>query len=478
MEFEKIGEATWGLPKEGRMRVPVRVYAKESMLSKMGEDRTLQQARNVATLPGIVDAALVMPDGHEGYGFPIGGVAAFGMEDGIVSPGGVGYDINCGVRLLTTNLTDNEVRPKLRELINGLYANIPCGVGEKGKMRLSASQLDEATTFGAKWAVEQGLGVPKDLEHIEEEGGFIKEADPSKASETAHKRGGPQFGTLGSGNHFLEIQRVDKILDAATARAFGITAVGQVTVMIHSGSRGYGHQVCDDYIRVMLQAAQKYGIELADHELCCAPLSSKEAQDYFGAMNSAVNYAFCNRQVMTHWVRETFQQVLGKQWENYGMDLVYDVCHNIAKMEEHEVNGKKTNLCVHRKGATRAFPKGRKEIPSVYRSIGQPVIIPGTMQTASYLLVGLESGKQAWYTTCHGAGRVMSRHEALRNYRGTELWKQMEATGMAVKAPTPQSLAEEAGGAYKNVDDVVESVELAGLSKIVARMTPLGVIKG
>jgi len=400
------------------------------------------------------------------------------MEDGVVSPGGVGYDINCGVRLLATGLTDKQVRPKLRQLVDALYFNIPCGVGGKGKLRLSPAQLDDATTSGAKWAIEQGFGVEKDLSHVEEEGGFIKGADASKVSDMAKKRGAPQFGTLGSGNHFIEVQRVDKVYDVETAKAFGITGEGQVTVMIHSGSRGYGHQVCDDYIRVMLQAAKKYGIELADSELCCAPLSSNEAQDYFGAMNSAVNYAFCNRQVMTHWARESFQQVLGGSWEDYGMGLVYDVCHNIAKMEEHQVEGKNAKLCVHRKGATRAFPKGRKEIPSAYRLVGQPVLIPGTMQTASYLLVGVESGAQTWFSTCHGAGRVMSRHEALRNYRGTELWKEMEASGMAVKAPTPQSLAEEAGGAYKNVDDVVESVEMAGLSKIVARMTPLGVIKG
>jgi tRNA-splicing ligase RtcB len=478
MDFNKLSEVVWELPREGGMRVPVRVYAMEHMLAKMAEDRTLQQAKNVATLPGILGASMVMPDGHEGYGFPIGGVAAFDGEEGVISPGGVGYDINCGVRLITTNLSEEDVRPKLKQLINAAFENIPCGVGEKGKMRLTPSQLDEATTYGAKWAVDKGFGVKEDLEHIEEEGGYIEGADPSKASDMAKKRGGPQFGTLGSGNHFLEIQRVDHIFDAEAAKAFGVLEKGQVTVMIHSGSRGYGHQICDDYIRVMLQATQKYEIELADKELCCAPLHSKEAENYFGAMKSAVNYAFCNRQVMTHWIRETFQQVLGSPWEDYEMKLVYDVCHNIAKLEEHEVDGVKRTVCVHRKGATRAFWKGRKEVPVAYRSLGQPVIIPGSMNTASYLLLGLPTAKETWGSTCHGAGRVMSRHEALRHYRGTELWKQMEAQGMAVKATSPQSLAEEAGGAYKNVDDVVKSVEIAGISKMVARFTPIGVIKG
>lgn len=478
MEFSRSGEAVWELPKRGAMNVPVRIYALESLLAKMSEDRTLQQAKNVAALPGILNASMVMPDGHEGYGFSIGGVAAFDLERGIISPGGVGYDINCGVRLLSTNLTEKAVKPKLRALIDKSFENIPCGVGEKGKMRLAPKELEEAVTYGAKWAVEKGLGAKEDLHHIEEEGGFIKGADFSKVSDMAKKRGGPQFGTLGSGNHFLEVQKVDKIYDAEAAKAFGITGEGQVTVMIHSGSRGYGHQICDDYIRVMLQAVQKYKIDLVDKELCCAPLGSKEANDYLGAMNTAVNYAFCNRQVMTHWVRETFGQVLGGTWEDYEMKLVYDVCHNIAKIEEHEFEGTKRKVCVHRKGATRALWAGRKEIPQAYRSLGQPVIIPGSMNTASYLLLGMPGAKETWGSTCHGAGRVMSRHEALSKFRGSELWKKMEAEGMAVKAPTPQSLAEEAGGAYKDVDQVVKSVEVAGISKMVARMVPIGVIKG
>ena len=374
-------------------------------------------------------------------------------------------------------LEASEVKPKLKELINKMYDNVPVGVGSKSRIRLNPKELDDATKLGAKWAVEKGYGVERDLEHCEESG-TIAGADSSKVSDTAKKRGGPQFGTLGSGNHFLEVQKVDKIYDPVVAKAFGITHEGQVAVMIHCGSRGYGHQICDDYIRTMLQASQKYGIKLADAELCCAPLSSPEASDYMGAMNSAVNFAFCNRQVIMHWVRETFTSVFKRGWESMGLELVYDVCHNIAKMEEHDVDGERKKLCVHRKGATRAFWKGHPEVPKTYAAVGQPVIIPGTMNTASYLLVGTERAADTWGTVCHGAGRVMSRHEAMRQFRGVDILKKMESEGMAVKAPSPQSLAEEAGGAYKNVDNVVAAVEKAGLSKTVARLVPMGVIKG
>ncbi|MFH0835100.1 MAG: RtcB family protein [Candidatus Micrarchaeota archaeon] len=400
-------------------------------------------------------------------------MAAFSLDEGIVSPGGVGYDINCGIRLLRTDLRAEDVKPKAHELVQTLFANIPSGVGSKSKIRLDAKQLGEAVTQGASWAVEKGYGVSEDIEHCEENG-CMEGADFSKASDMAKKRGAPQFGTLGSGNHFIEIQKVDKVFDAEVAKTFGIAEEGQVTVMIHSGSRGYGHQVCDDYIRVMLGAAEKYRISLPDRELCCAPLNSDEARNYMGAMNSAVNYAFCNRQVMTHWVRESFASVMKKSWDSMGFQLVYDVCHNIAKIEEH--NGKE--VCVHRKGATRAFWKGRPEIPAAYRSIGQPVIIPGSMNTASYLLCGLEGAAETFGSTCHGAGRTMSRHEALRAFRGTDVQKKMEAEGVAVKSMEPQILAEEAGGAYKDVDAVVRSVEKAGLCKIVARFVPMGVIKG
>ncbi len=381
------------------------------------------------------------------------------------------------MRLLRTDLTESEVRPKLRDLTNKLYENIPSGVGSKSKMRLNDAEFEQAVTIGSRYFVEKGIGVEEDLEHCEENG-QISGAVFSKVSQMAVKRGKPQFGTLGSGNHFAEIQKVDKIYDAKTAEIFGITQEGQVTVMIHSGSRGFGHQVCDDSIRVMLAAAQKYGINLPDRELCCAPIKSPEAQDYFGAMNCAVNFAFGNRHCMGQWVRETFQQVLGREWEALGMRTVYDVCHNIAKIEEHEVNGVDKKVCVHRKGATRAFWAGRKEIPVAYRSIGQPVLIPGSMSTASYVLVGIPSSKNTFGSTCHGAGRVMSRHQAMREFNGNELQQNMLAAGIQVKAPTPRSLAEEAGGAYKDIDEVINSVKTAGISNVVCRLVPIGVIKG
>ncbi|MFH0836347.1 MAG: RtcB family protein [Candidatus Micrarchaeota archaeon] len=453
--------------------VPVRVYAKKELLKQMEKDRTLSQASNVASLPGIIDAAMIMPDGHEGYGFPIGGVAAFSLENGVVSPGGVGYDINCGMRLARTNLTVEDVKPKLKPLIESLFDNIPCGIGTKSRLRLDDNGLRKAVEGGAKWAVENGFGIKEDVEHCEENG-RMQNADYSKVSDKAKSRGRPQIGTLGSGNHFIEVQRVEKIFDEETAKAFGITGENQVMLMIHSGSRGFGHQICSDYIDVMLNAARKYGIPLKDPELCCAPLGTKEADDYFGAMNCAVNYAFANRLAMLHWARESFQKVLGGSWEDYEINSVYDVAHNIAKIEEH--NGER--VCVHRKGATRAFWKGRSEVPSAYREVGQPVIIPGTMNTSSYVLCGLEGAKETFGSTCHGAGRAMSRHEALRTYRGIDVQKEMEAKGMAVRATQPRVLAEEASGAYKNVDTVVESVELTGLCKIVAKLKPLGVIKG
>ncbi len=357
-----------------------------------------------------------------------------------------------------------------------MYDAVPSGVGSKSRIRLNPKELEEAVNLGAKWAIQRGMGVEKDAEHCEESGA-VQGADFSQVSDMAKKRGGPQFGTLGSGNHFLEIQKIEKIYDEEIAKAFGVSE-GQITVMIHCGSRGYGHQICDDYIRTMLHAAEKYKISLADKELCCAPLGTPEAEAYLGAMRSAVNFAFCNRQVIAHWVRETFKEVFKRDWETMGLEMVYDVAHNIAKMEEHEVDGKKKTLCVHRKGATRAFWKNHSDVPTAYRAVGQPVIIPGSMNTFSYLLCGLEGAKETWGSTCHGAGRTMSRHEAIRQFRGTEIQKQMEARGMAVRAGGPDSLAEEAGGAYKDVGEVVGAVEDAGLCKIVAKMVPLGVIKG
>ncbi len=384
---------------------------------------------------------------------------------------------NCGVRLLRSNLTEKDVRPKLKELINEMFKNIPCGVGSKGRIRLSEKELGEAVAMGVKYPLEKGYGVPADAEHCEENG-FMEGGDFSHVSDKAKKRGMPQFGTLGSGNHFAEVQKVDKIYDEETAKAFGITEEGQVTFMVHSGSRGYGHQICDDNLRVMIQAAEKYGIPLPDKELCCAPLGSPEAESYLKQMRTAVNFAFCNRHYMAHWAREAFQTVFKQSSESLGLDLVYDVCHNIAKFEEHEFDGKKEKVCVHRKGATRAFWKGRKEIPIAYRNVGQPVLIPGSMNTASYVLVGMAGAKETFGSSCHGAGRVMSRAQALRTFRGEQVARDMENKGQAVRAMSLAGLAEEAGGAYKDVDEVVKAVETAGISKRVARLVPLGVVKG
>ena len=473
-EPKKISEAKWQIEKSGQMRVPVTIYATEKLIEQMKRDRTYWQAQNVAQLPGIVGASFVMPDGHEGYGFPIGGVAAFD-ETGVISPGGVGYDVNCGVRLLTTPLIASDVKPKIRELMKGLFDNVPSGVGSTGKLRITKEELDKAVTEGVYWAIEKGYGNEEDAKHCEEEG-CIKGADPRNVSDMAKKRGLPQFGTLGAGNHFLEVQRVERILDDKTAKAFGVFQ-DQVVVMIHCGSRGFGHQVCDDYIRVMLDASRKYGIQLPDKELCCAPIGSPEAERYTSAMKCAVNYAFNNRHIIAHWVREVFARMFGKNVADE-MRTVYDVCHNIAKFEEHEVDGKKKVLCVHRKGATRAFWAGRPEIPRAYREVGQPVIIPGCMGTASYLLVGTEGGKECFGTTCHGAGRTMSRNEAIRRYKPGDVIRDLERRGIICLTATKDVASEEAPPAYKDVDEVVKSVEAAGISRIVSRHVPLGVAKG
>ncbi|OYT40192.1 MAG: RNA-splicing ligase RtcB [Candidatus Altiarchaeales archaeon ex4484_43] len=412
------------------------------------EFKDFKQAVNVAQLPGIQKASLVMPDGHYGYGFPIGGVAAFDLEEGIVSPGGVGYDINCGVRLLTTNLMEKEVRPKLKNLVDKLFTNVPSGVGVKGKLRITEAELDRVALKGARWAVERGLGYDEDLEHMEES----------------------------AGNHFLEVQKVDKIYDNKIAKNFGILSENQIVVMVHTGSRGFGHQIADEYIKVMLSAAHKYGIKLPDKELACAPLDSKEARRYLSAMYCGVNYAFCNREIITYWVRESFKDVFKEDCE---LKLTYDVCHNIAKFEEHRIDNKKRELCVHRKGATKAFPAGRREIPRAYRGVGQPVIIPGDMGTASYVLIGTEKAmEETWGSTCHGAGRVISRHGAIRRFRGTDIQRKLERKGQVVRATHPKILAEEASEAYKDIDEVIKSVSLSNISKPIARVTPLGVAKG
>lgn len=468
---KQIDAVRWEIPVfKKEMNSPVRIFATELLFSQMQRDRTLSQAVNVACMPGIVGPSIVMPDGHEGYGFPIGGVAAFDLEKGVISPGGVGYDINCGVRMLKTNLTVKDVQGKMRQLVSAIFENVPSGVGSKGKLRLSNQQLREVLTRGCKWALEQGYGVESDLEHCEE-GGSMGGAVVDGISPTALKRGAPQLGTLGAGNHFLEIQSVSELYDPAVAGKLGLEK-DQVTIMIHCGSRGFGHQICSDSIHDMLEAARKYNISLPDPELACAPIGSREASDYFGKMVSAVNYAFTNRFLIAHWIRESFNQVFGK---NVQIDSIYDVCHNIAKFEEHD--GKK--LCVHRKGATRAFGPGRKEVPQDYRDIGQPVIVAGTMGTSSHLLIGTQVGmSEAWGSSCHGAGRVMSRNEAIRKFFGGRVKEELEKKGESIRAADMQVLAEEAPGAYKNVDQVVETMHVAGLTKKVAKMVPLGVVKG
>ncbi|VVB51026.1 tRNA-splicing ligase RtcB [uncultured archaeon] len=469
MTPKEIRPGVWEFREEG-MRVPGRIYVSRELLPTV-EEGVYRQVSNVAKLPGIVKESLAMPDAHYGYGFPIGGVAAFNIEEGVISPGGVGYDINCGVRLLTTNLTEKEVKPKLKELINELFDAVPCGLGGKSKLHLSATDVDSVLTEGAAYLIKEGMATQKDLAHTEENG-RIKGANPSKVSSRAKSRGAPQCGTLGSGNHFLEIQRVDQILNEETAHAFGLNDVGQIAVMIHCGSRGLGYQVADDYISVMLEAGRRYGISLPDNELACAPVGSKEAEDYLAAMRCAVNYAFANRQAITHYVRQVFAKI----FPDSQLDLMYDVCHNIAKFEEHAGVGE---VCVHRKGATRAFAAGRKEIPSEYRSIGQPVIIPGSMGTASYVLTGTQTAMEETFgSTCHGAGRVMSRSEAKRRVKGAQVASKMAKDGMVVKAASVDVLSEEMPEAYKDVDEVIRSVELAGISRSVARLTPLGVVKG
>jgi tRNA-splicing ligase RtcB len=478
--LEKIDSNSWRIPKfRSGMRVPGMVFANESLLEKMQTDRTLQQCANVAHLPGIYKYAVTLPDGHEGYGFPIGGVAATDYDEGVISPGGVGYDINCGVRLLTTNLVEEQVRPKLPQLAEAIFDNVPSGLGSRRKdFKISSNDLDKLTIEGVQCAIDHGLGWAEDAEHCEERG-CMKNADPGKVSQTAKSRGLTQIGTLGSGNHFLEIQKVDKILNVKTAKVFGIENEGQVTVMIHCGSRGYGHQVCSDYLRVMEHAVQKYKITLPDRELACAPGKSTEAGEYYEAMACAVNYAFVNRQAIMHWVRQSFRQAYHEDPEKFGLKLVYDVAHNIAKIETHKIEGGQKKVWVHRKGATRAFPAGHAEIPADYRSEGQPVLIPGSMGTSSWVLVGTEKAMDLSFgSTAHGAGRMMSRSAAKRKFWGGEIKATMEKRGIVVRAASTMVLAEEADPAYKNVDTVVDVSDKLGIATKVARLVPIAVIKG
>ncbi|MEM3059963.1 MAG: RtcB family protein [Candidatus Anstonellales archaeon] len=475
--MREISEAVWEIEKEEGMNVPGWVFGSHVLVEKMKSGRTLSQLKNVARLPGILKASMVMPDGHEGYGFPIGGVAAFSVEEGIISPGGVGYDINCGVRLIATDLTEKDLEPKKRELVEKLFRNVPSGVGSKGRLKLSESELDEALVWGVEWAIEKGFGTKKDKERCEEFG-RIGGADPSVVSKTAKKRGAPQFGTVGAGNHFVEIQKVQEVADERTSKIFGLEK-GKIVVMLHCGSRGFGHQVCSDSLHEMIVASSKYGITLPDKELCCAPINSPEAEKYIKGMNCAINYAFNNRHVMMHWIRETFDEVFGKGTSE-NMPLIYDVCHNIAKFEKHVYNGKSITVCVHRKGATRAYGPDCNDVSPTYRSVGQPVLIPGSMGTASYVLIGTKKAMElTWGSTCHGSGRDMSRSQAIKEFRDKDIAKDLlEKKNILLKAGDRELVAEEAPLAYKNVDEVVLSVQKAGISRIVAKTVPVAVIKG
>ncbi len=461
------------------MLVPARIYASEALLVHMDQG-VFEQVTNVACLPGIVRAALCMPDGHWGYGFPIGGVAAFRADRGIISPGGIGFDINCGMRVIRTNLTEAEVRPRLRELVDALFAAVPSGVGAKGFVHLSDVEFREVMVEGARWCVKHEYGWPEDLVAAEG-GGCLPGANPDHVSARAMNRGRDQLGTLGAGNHYLEIQVVppDGIHDAAAAAAFGIGRPGQVVIMLHCGSRGFGHQIGTDYLRTFDQAMRSYGITVKDRELACAPFHSPEGQAYFGAMNAAANTAFANRQLITHRVREVIGRVFGASARELGLALIYDVCHNIAKLERHVVNGEPVELLVHRKGATRSFGPGAADLPDAYRAVGQPVIIGGSMETGSALLVGTPRAMDETFgSTAHGAGRTMSRAQAKRQARGETLIKDMEARGILLRAASKSGVAEEAGFAYKNLDEVVDVVHRLDIARKVVSLRPIGNIKG
>ena len=476
----QIGPNIWEVSKDFQsgMKVPARIYADEDLLSKMKTDRTIQQCVNVAHLDGICKYAITMPDGHEGYGFPIGGVAATDYDEGLISPGGVGYDINCGVRLIRTNLTEAEVRPVLPRLVETIFNLIPSGLGSRGQVKLSVAELDRAVTDGLDWAVDHGYAWPEDPKTIEEEG-CMEAADPAKVSNSAKSRGAPQLGSLGSGNHFIEIERADKIFDKRVADRLGIQKEGQILVLIHTGSRGYGHQTCSDYLRVMERAISKYHVELPDRELAACPSKSAEAEDYIPAMSAACNFAFVNRQMITHWAREAFAKIFQKPADSLDMKIVYDVAHNVAKVESHMVDGEVRKVTVHRKGATRSFPPGHHDIPVEYRDVGQPVLIPGSMGTSSWVLIGTPKAMELSFgTTAHGAGRFMSRSGARRKWFGADLKKSLESRGIIVRAASMDVLAEEAPGAYKDVDRVAEVSHQLGIGQKVVRMTPIGVAKG
>lgn len=476
---KKIGNMTYKIEKDEAlgMKVPIIIFADDQLLEKMMNDRTIKQAVNVSTIPGILQNVVVLPDGHEGYGFPVGGVAAMDAEEGMISPGGVGYDINCGVRLLRTNLKEQDVRPKLKELVNDLFNSIPSGVGSKGAIRLSSSQLDEVLVKGVPWAIDNGYGTKEDAE-VCEENGHMDKADPNKVSDRARKRGAPQLGSLGSGNHFLEIQKVAEIHDEEAAKRMGIEQ-GQVTILTHCGSRGFGHQICSDYLRISEQALKKYNISLPDRELACVPNSSEEGESYRKAMFAALNFAWSNRQMITHWTRKSFERVLKQSEADLEMNLVYDVSHNIAKVEKHTIDGKQKSVVVHRKGATRAFPANKEEVPKKYRDLGQPVFIPGSMGTGSWILLGQPNSMNLTFgSTAHGAGRTMSRTKARQNYTESQVKKFLSDKGIEVKALTRDGIVEETPQAYKDVDLIVNVSHELGIATKVAKLVPIGVIKG
>ena len=460
------------------MRTDGLIFADAKLMEQVRKDFAPEQVANVATMPGIVGKSMAMPDIHWGYGFPIGGVAAFDYDEGVFSPGGTGYDINCGVRLVRTELTEAEVRPKIRELTDACFHNVPSGVGEGGPVKVSREELRRLAEDGVAWAVEKGYAWPEDPQHIEANG-CLPDADFSKVGERAITRGKDQVGSLGAGNHFVEIQKVDKVYDANAARALGIDRPGRVCVMIHTGSRGFGHQIATDYIAISERAVKKYNIALPDRQLACAPIHSPEGEDYWRAMSCGANFAWNNRQLITHGVRNAFESVLHRSAEDLSMHIVYDVCHNIVKIEEHAVEGRRVKVALHRKGATRAFPPGHPETPTEYKAVGQPVLIPGDMGTCSYVLVGRDTAMdRSFGSSCHGAGRQMSRAAATRKYRPNEVVKALSERGIYLHAASKAGIVEEAPGAYKDVEHVVRVAEGAGLTTIVARMVPLGVVKG
>jgi tRNA-splicing ligase RtcB len=477
IKLQKMDAYRWLIPRTGEMRVPGLVFSNQELIRAVQQDQSLLQVVNVATLPGIVKHSLAMPDIHWGYGFPIGGVAAFRMEDGIVSPGGVGYDINCGCRVMTTLLKASEIKPLIKDLVSALFKNVPTGVGSRGTLRLSKADECKVAVEGSAWAVRNGFGQPEDLERTEDHG-TLEGADPTVLSDRAIKRGLDQLGTLGSGNHFLEIQVVDQIYDNKLAEQFHLIE-GQITVMIHSGSRGFGHQICDDFLKEMGKQVSVEGIQLPDRQLACAHLKSDLGRRYLAAMACAANYAWANRQVLMHLMRKTFLTTLSISPKELGMDLLYDVCHNIAKEERHEVDGDEVSVCVHRKGATRSLPPGHPKVPEIYRHAGQPVLIPGDMGTYSFVLAGAQGAMdQSFGSTCHGAGRVLSRSKAIKMAKGRAINRELEDKGIFVQSRGKRTLKEEMPDAYKDVSQVVEVVHQAGLARKVARLRPLGVIKG